>query len=82
MSPEERRARAFRVQAMMEDGEITTAFDDIELEFTEEWKRAQSTDERENMWRAIKIVSLVRQRLANYASAASDGSMSAIRRIK
>lgn len=82
MSPEERRARAFRVQAMMEDGEITTAFDDIEKEFADEWKRAATTEERENLWRAVKIVSLVRQRLANYASAASDGSMSAIRRVK
>jgi len=81
VSPEERRARAFRVQAMMEDGEITAAFNDIEAEFTEEWKRSQTCDERENMWRAIKIVSLVRQRLANYASASSDGSMSAIRRV-
>ena len=27
MSPEERRARAFRVQAMMEDGEITAALE-------------------------------------------------------
>ena len=82
MSPEERRARAFRVQAMMEDGEITAAFNDVELEFTEEWKRAATTEERENLWRAIKVVSLVRQRLANYASASSDGSMSAIRRVR
>ena len=82
MSPEERRARAFRVQAMMEDGEITAAFDDVEQEFVEEWKRCQTADERENMWRAIKVVSLVRQRLANYASAASDSSISAIIRNK
>lgn len=81
MSPEERRARAFRVQAMMEDGEITAAFTDIETEFTDEWKRCSTAEERENMWRAIKVLSLVRQRLANYASAASDGSMSAIKRV-
>ena len=82
MSPEERRARAFRVQAMMEDGEINTAFNDIEQEFMDEWKRCHTAEERENLWRAVKVVSLVRQRLANYASAASDGSMSAIKRIK
>ena len=66
---------------MMEDGEISTAFDDIEQEFTDEWKRSQTPEERENMWRAIKVLSLVRTRLANYASAASDGSMSAIKRV-
>ena len=66
----------------MEDGEIRSAFSDIEQEFIEEWKRCHVTEERENLWRAIKVVSLVRGRLANYASAASDGSMSAIRRLK
>lgn len=82
MSPEERRARAFRVQAMMEDGEISSAFDDIEAEFTEEWKRTSDPAQRENLWHAVNVLSLVRQRMANYASAASDGSMSAIKRNK
>lgn len=82
MSPEERRGRGFRVQAMMQDGEINSAFDDVRADFIEEWERTHDPDERENLWRAVKIVSLVRQRLANYASAASDGSMSAIRRTK
>lgn len=52
MSPEERRGRGFRVQAMMQDGEINSAFDDVRADFIEEWERTHDAAERDNLWRA------------------------------
>lgn len=80
MTPQERRARAFRIQAMMEDGEINAAFDEVKAEFVAEWQRTFDAGERENLWRAVRVLELVRQRMASWGAA--DGSMSAIKRIR
>lgn len=82
MTPEERRARAFRVQALMEDGDLNAAFDSVKADMMAEWERTHDASERENLWRAVNTLNLVRARLASMMSGANDGSMSAIRRAK
>lgn len=81
MTPEERRARAFRFHALMEDGEIKDVLADIEKTFTDEWKAAQTANERENCWQAVRVLGLLRQNMAAIANGERD-KVTAIRRIK
>jgi len=82
MTPEARRARAFRVTAMLEDGELGAAFDEVKADLIAEWERTFDPAEREALWRAVNSLSLVRARLASFMSGAarSDGAMAAVRR--
>lgn len=83
MTPEERRVRASRIREAMSDGVIADAFDDIEQQFVDEWKRSATVDERENCFRAIRVLQAVRQRLGALSSDRLDQhEVTAIRRIK
>ena len=82
MTPDERTARAFRVRAMLEDGELGIAFDEIKADLHAEWERTHDAAERENIWRAINSLNLVRSKLGSMMSGANDGTISAIRRAK
>lgn len=68
MTPEERRARALRVSAMMEDGDLKSAFDAVEADLTAEWQRCFDPAERENLWRAQNAVRMIRQKLTAFGS--------------
>jgi hypothetical protein len=81
MTPNERQARALTFRAALEDGVLRETLDAIEEQFTKEWKVAASTDERENLWRSIRIIGLMRSHMASIAAGEHDG-ISAIRRIK
>lgn len=81
MTPAERQSRALSFRAALEDGVVHETLSAIEEQFTKEWKIAASLDERENLWRSIRIIGLMRSHMANIAAGEHDG-ISAIRRIK
>lgn len=81
MTPNERAGRAMRFRALIEDGEIKELLDEIEATFTNEWKAAQTADERENCFRAVRILSLLRQHMAAIVAGERD-KVTAIRRAK
>lgn len=70
MTPAERAGRAARYAALMEDGELSEAFDRIERDFAEAWKTTFNAEERDNLWRAVQVVKKVRE---HFATAISDG---------
>lgn len=82
MTPEERKARAVRVSMMLENGELDAAFRDVKADLHAEWERCFDSQERDNLWRSLHILNLVREKLTSLAGAANDGSLSAIRRVK
>ena len=82
MSPEERRARAFRVQAALEDGVLAEVFDELAVDLTREWATCFDAAERDNLWHTQRALGLLRSKLAAFAGRANEGQMAAIRRAK
>lgn len=76
MTAEERASRASRLRELLEHGDVLDAFASIEDELTEEWKVAQKTEERENLWQSIRVLGMLRTRLGQW----SHADISAIRR--
>jgi hypothetical protein len=64
----------------MEDGEVAAAFDEVKADLIAEWERTFKPDERENLWRTVNALTLVRSKLASMMSGASEGQMAAIKR--
>lgn len=81
MTREERQARSIQFRAALEDGVLRACLDDLETQFTTEWKGAATVDERENLHRTIRILTLLRSHAASIIAGEHDG-ISAIRRIK
>ena len=67
-TPAERARRAAAIRALLDHPEVREAFEAVEEELTAEWKRAQSVDERETLWRALHLVERVRTWLRSAAS--------------
>ncbi len=80
MTPEARAARAFRVQTLLDDGDIQQAFADVRADFIDEWTRCHDPAQRENLWRAVHVVERVQQVLASYAIASN--AMTELKRSK
>ena len=68
MTSEERARRAIAVRALLDDPNVQDAFAAVEADLTAEWRRAQSVDERENIWRALHVVERVKAWLRSAAS--------------
>lgn len=81
MTREERQARSITFRAAMEDGIIRACLDDLEAQFTNEWKAAGTMEERENLFRTVRVLNLLRSHAASIIAGEHDG-ISAIRRIK
>lgn len=79
MTPEERRARAYRVAALMEEGELSSVLTDIQENAIARWKTCFDEVERNNLWRFVHLIDLVR---GNFASIAAEGRLTEIRRMK
>lgn len=83
MTPADRAARASVFRGALEDGIISETFDEIEAQFTEQWKTCFDAAERDNLWRTVMIVRLLKQKMASIADGRMDsGDVSAIRRVK
>lgn len=81
MTREERQARSITFRAALEDGVIRACLDDLEAQFTNEWKAAGTMEERENLFRTVRVLTLLRSHAASIIAGEHDG-ISAIRRIK
>lgn len=79
MTPEERRARAYRVAALMEDGELLGVLADIEADTMREWRNCFDANERDNLWRFIRLIEIMRSR---FGEIAAEGRITDIRRLK
>jgi hypothetical protein len=77
-SPEERARRAVAVRALLDDPNVQEAFRSIEADLTAEWKRARTTEERENIWRAVNVI----ERLQAWLRSAASHDLAALRRAK
>lgn len=82
MTAEERRAKSYEYRAALESGIVHESLDAIERQLTSEWKIATTTDERENLHCAVRIISLLRSHMASIAAGEPDGGISAIKRVK
>ncbi len=80
MTPNEIDARAAVFRGALEDGVISEVLNEMEQQFTDEWKRCRDALERDNLWRSVMILGMLRQRLGVIAN--SSGDLSAIRRAR
>jgi hypothetical protein len=75
-SLEERARRAVAVRALLDDRNVQDAFASIEADLTREWKCALTTEERENIWRAVNVM----ERLQAWLRSAASHDLTALRR--
>jgi hypothetical protein len=68
MTPEERAARAVEIRELVRDGVFGEMMDEIERQFIAEWKVAATDRERENCWYAVKVLTLLRQKVGAQSS--------------
>ena len=76
MTSEERARRAIAVRALLDDPNVQDAFAAVEADLTAEWRRAQSVDERENIWRALHVM----ERVKTWLRSAASHDLTALRR--
>ncbi len=78
MKPEERRARAYAAQALMNDPTLQEGWDSIEADLVEEmlkpapWNDERAKDARHRVWVEIQMLRNLRSRLASFAGQARD----------
>ena len=78
MTPDARARRAAAIRALLDDPNVKAAFDAVEADLTDEWKRAQSPEERENAWRAVNLI----ERLKTWLRSAASYDLTALRRSR
>lgn len=67
MTPEARRARGIAAKMLIEDPTITAAFEDIEADIVNEWRRTLWPWRQRMKWNELRGLERIRQRLASYA---------------
>ncbi len=72
MTPEQRRARAYAAQALINDPTLQGAWDDLEAEMTAEWGNCLTFWGRERLWIELRTVRKLRRKLASFASLARE----------
>ena len=75
---EERARRAVAVRALLDDPTIQEAFVSVEADLMDEWRRAKTPEERENIYRAVNVV----ERLQTWMRSAAAADLTALRRVK
>lgn len=81
MTPAGRQSRAITFRAALEDGVLSDCLSDVETQFMAEWKTTFSAEERENIWRTIRVIQLMRSHMASIVAGERDG-ISAIKRVR
>ena len=76
LGAEARARRAVAVRALLDDPNVREGFAAIEADLTAEWKRARTTEERENIGRAIDVM----ERLKTWLHSAASHDLTALRR--
>lgn len=72
MTPEQRRARAYAAQALLNDPTHKDAWDHIEAELREQWEACWLPRKRDRLWTELRTVKAMRRRLASFAGAARE----------
>lgn len=72
MSPEERRARAYAAQALIDDPTLKQGWETLENELRNQWENCILPWKRTRIWNELRHVKALRQKLAAYASQARD----------
>lgn len=72
MTAEERAARGARMRELMQGGEIEESLSNIEAQLSDEWKRTFDPAQRENLWRTVRVLELLR---ADIGQIMGDGKM-------
>lgn len=78
LGAEARARRAAAVRALLDDAHVREAFAAIEADLAAEWKRARTTEERENIWRAVDLI----ERLKTWLHSAASHDLTALRRAR
>jgi hypothetical protein len=78
VTAEELNARSIAIRSLLEDPNIQDAFAAIENDLLAEWRRAQTTEERENMWRAVNVM----ERLKTWLDSNASHDLTALRRAR
>lgn len=81
MTPNERSAKGAIYRAALEDGVVTETLDVIEAQFIKEWKNTFDASERDNCWRVVRIIQLLKSHMGAIVAGERD-SISAIKRMK
>ena len=76
LGAEARARRAVAVRVLLDDPNVREGFAAIEADLTAEWKRARTTEERENLWRAVDGM----ERLKSWLHSAASHDLAALRR--
>jgi hypothetical protein len=78
VTPEQRRARAYAAQALMDDPTLQAGWDAIEADLIAEWRKPapwhddRAKAARERIWTELQMLANLRQRLASFAGQARD----------
>ena len=72
MRPEERRARAYAAQALIEDPTLQQGWKQLEDELRDQWERCIMPRKRDRIWAELRHVRGLRQKLASFAATARD----------
>ena len=72
MTPEQRRARAYAAQALVNDPTLQNAWNEIEAELTADWGNCLFFWRRERLWIELRTVRKLRQKLASFAGQARE----------
>ena len=75
---DELRARAIRMQLLLDDADIQAGFADIEADLMGAWKRCHDSAERENLWRTLNLI----DRLQTWMRSSASYDLTALRRVK
>lgn len=72
MTPEDRRARGYAAQALMNDPTLQGGWAELENDLRAQWEAAWWPRKRDRIWTQLRHLRLLRQKLASFAGQARD----------
>lgn len=72
MTPEERRARGYAAQALMNDPTLKEGWDELENELRAEWENCIFPRKRDRIWTELRHLVALRRKLAKFAGQARE----------
>jgi hypothetical protein len=67
VTPEQRRARAYAAQALLDDLTLKAAWIEIENDIRAQWEACWLPRKRDRLWSELKHLKALRQKLATFA---------------
>lgn len=65
------------MRRLMDDPDIRSGWNDIEQQFVREWRNCPDPEQRENLWRALKVM----EKLEVFMRSASVSDVTPIKRV-